>query len=911
MGERLFAFCLRFYPRAFLAEYASAMSETFSARLRDLRPRSLRRLFFLLRECASAALGGMGLTLVYALGPRRWRTTGLRARAWGTEDPTARSRSRVERGVDLLANLGWDLRHSARALGRRPVTTAGAVVALGLGIGLATTIFSFVYAAAYRPLPVPGGERILHLEQEDPSHGRRELGVSYHDFQDWRAQQTALEDLAAFYTGTVNLSGDERPERYFGAFMTANALDVLGARPALGRGFLPGEDRPSAPPVIVISHSVWRVRFGGDPRIAGRTVRVNGEPTTIVGVMPEGFAFPYYQDAWVPLKVDPLAVERGGGPGLEVFGRLRTGMALEEARAEFDGISARLAAAYPETNRGLVARVEPYTESYQGEEAKLAVTLFLGFGLAVLLVACFNVAHLLLAQAAAQAKDMAIQRAMGASRRRAVAKVLQQAFLLSSAGAVVGVLIAVADMRFLDRFITARATFPLPFWMDLTVDGPVLLFVLGAVGITSLASGLLPGLRASKAGVHRVLTDASWGSSSLRIGRASRWLVLSQITLTTMLLVLAGHLALQVGRARTAEHAYPTTDVLTARVTLFDGAFPERRDRLAFRAELLRRLEASPGVTAVALGTALPGMPTSILRAAVEGEAYTDAADVPTARVVYASPGFFEAFESPPLQGRSFTESDDDAGAPVAVVNRPYAERFFPDGDPVGRQIRVGWPDPEGPWRTVVGVVPDLDMDGALDPKRPNEGIYIPLGQSDARTVSIAVRTSGDPLAFAPVIRDEVTGLQGDTPVYFVKTLQDAINTNLFDLVILGGLLWALALAAFLLASVGLYGVSSFLASQRTRELGVRIALGATGGEVVGLVMRQGSRQVLLGLTVGVLLAAGIMAVMGRGGMQVVPWSFGVAGAVCVALGATGLAAVFAPAWRATKVDPVEALRAQ
>jgi hypothetical protein len=316
-------------------------------------------------------------------------------------------------------------------------------------------------------------------------------------------------------------------------------------------------------------------------------------------------------------------------------------------------------------------------------------------------------------------------------------------------------------------------------------------------------------------------------------------------------------------------------------------------------------------VTAVALGTALPGMPTSILRAAVEGEAYTDAADVPTARVVYASPGFFEAFESPPLQGRSFTESDDDAGAPVAVVNRPYAERFFPDGDPVGRQIRVGWPDPEGPWRTVVGVVPDLDMDGALDPKRPNEGIYIPLGQSDARTVSIAVRTSGDPLAFAPVIRDEVTGLQGDTPVYFVKTLQDAINTNLFDLVILGGLLWALALAAFLLASVGLYGVSSFLASQRTRELGVRIALGATGGEVVGLVMRQGSRQVLLGLTVGVLLAAGIMAVMGRGGMQVVPWSFGVAGAVCVALGATGLAAVFAPAWRATKVDPVEALRAQ
>jgi hypothetical protein len=316
-------------------------------------------------------------------------------------------------------------------------------------------------------------------------------------------------------------------------------------------------------------------------------------------------------------------------------------------------------------------------------------------------------------------------------------------------------------------------------------------------------------------------------------------------------------------------------------------------------------------VVAVALGTALPGVPASIQRAVVEGQAHPDASEVPTARVGYVAPGFFEAFEAPPLQGRSFGAGDDDDGAPVAVVNQAYAERFFGGEDAVGRQIRVGWPDPTGPWRTIVGVVPDLDMDGALEPEGPREGLYVPLAQVDVRTVSVAVRTRGDPLAFAPVIREEVTALQEDTPVYFVKTLQDAINTNLLDLVIIGGLFWAVALAAFLLASVGLYGVSSFLASQRTRELGVRIALGATSSEVLGLVVRQGARQVLLGLGAGVLLAAGIQSIMVHGGLEVVPWSFTVTAMVCAVLGATAFAAVFVPARRATKVDPVEALRAE
>jgi predicted permease len=388
-------------------------------------------------------------------------------------------------------------------------------------------------------------------------------------------------------------------------------------------------------------------------------------------------------------------------------------------------------------------------------------------------------------------------------------------------------------------------------------------------------------------------------------------MVLAQISTTAMLLVLAGHLGLQAAQAGNADHHYPAREVLTANVGLFDNLFPEMADRSHFYQELERRLGELPGVFAAGLGTSLPGMETGLSSVSLQGEVYVEAQEVPRARLAFVSPGFFQVFQLSALQGRILDGTDGPETPPVALITRSFAERYFPDGDALGKQIRRGGPDSEAPWRAVVGVIPDLDMDGAFNPAGNPQGVLLPLAQTDPRFVSLALRTGGDPLALAPAVRDEVIHLQGDTPVYFVRTLHDAINTNLLDVLLLGGLLWSLAVAAFVLAAVGLYGVTSFAAGQRTRELGVRIALGAKGGDVLRLVVRQGTTQVVVGLTTGVLIAGAIMRLMASQQAEMIPWHSGVTLAVCCVLGATGLAAVFTPARRATKVDPVEALRAE
>jgi predicted permease len=733
--------------------------------------------------------------------------------------------------------------------------------------------------------------------------------VSIHDYQAWREQQTVFDGLGAFYTGTINLSGSERPERYFGAFVTANTFSVLGVDPVMGRAFRPGEDAPGAPLVAVISHSVWRDRYQGDAGLVGELIRVNGEPATLIGIMPEGFSFPYWQDVWVPMRVNALELERGGGPGLEGFGKLREGVTPQQAVAEFQGISARLAAAYPLTNEGLQAFLEPYADSYRDDNSAFFAVIMMGTAFSVLLLACFNVTNLLLARAVTRTRDMAIRTAVGASRRQVVVGLLQEALLLAGGGALLGIALAVVGTNFIDGWITAAATFPLPFWIEFSVETPVLVFAVTAGVVSALASGLLPAMRASKTDVHGLLKSEARSMSSLRIGRLSRGMVLAELTVSALLLVVGGHFVREISAARHSSYGFQTENVLTARVGLFEGVFPGLEERQAFYLDLRRNLLATPGVEAAALGTTLPGQVAGRIRLDAEGVVHGQERERPTARYAAISTGYFETVGVIPERGRVFAASDDVSSGPVAVVNRSFAERLFPDADPLGRRVRIG--EGAGPedWRTIVGVVPDLHMDGAFDPEGMPEGVYVPLTQSDARFVSIAARTLGDPMALAPTLREEVATLQGDTPVYFVMSLQDSINIGLLDFMLIGGLFGVLGLAAFILGSVGLYGVMAFLARQRTREVGLRMAMGARAGDVLRMIARQGTAQVIGGVTAGVVLAALFRAAFIAMGQDATPWQWSVTLLVCGALIITGMTATLIPAHRATTVDPMEALR--
>jgi predicted permease len=787
------------------------------------------------------------------------------------------------------------------------LTAVSAVVALGLGIGFTTLTFSLIYGALYRPLPVPGGDRVIHLEQANPSADLYEEGLGVHDYLDWGARQRTLQGLGAFARGTVNLSGTERPERYFGAFVTANTFDLLRVRPVLGRAFLPAEQGPDAPAVAMISHTVWHDRFGARPDVIGETVRVNGEPTTVVGVLPEGFAFPYWEDVWLPLRVDRDSYERGEVRNLEVFGRLGTTTTLDDARADFRAIDQSLERAYPETNAGWRTVVEEYAESYRSPSLRPSAYALLLAVFAMLLVACFNVANLLLAKAVVRTRELAIRTALGASRRRVAGLLLAEALLYAMSGALMGTILALGGLWLIDRALLAAATYPPPFWIVFRLDAPILLFIVSLAVVSALAAGLLPAVRFSRVDVQACLAGGTGTTVPPGIGGFSRFLVITELAVSVLLLTVAGHAVLDVRGARTSEWGFRTDDVLTARIGLFEGDFPDAEHRRVFFTELLEGLHRTPGVHRAALTTTLPGLEAGFARVAVTSSPLGTVSGF-RVRTAAVSSGFFETIGVRPIQGRGFSRSDDPDGLPVAIVNRSFARRYFQGADPIGRQVLV-LSGGGGVSRTVVGVVPDLNLDGALEPEGDPEGFYVPLGQGDATFVSVAVRTLDDPLSLAPAVRALVMDLQEDTPIYFVRTLRDAVNTGLLDLVLFGTLFVVFSAVAFLLAAVGLYGVMSFLASRRSKELGLRMALGASVATVLRGILRQGSVQVLWGLALGlgsaVLLRMGFQSL----GVDVAPWSVSIMAVVLLGLGATGLAAVLMPALKAVRVDPLSVLK--
>ena len=798
-----------------------------------------------------------------------------------------------------------DLRYGFRMIAKNPGLAAIAVTAFALGIGLTTVTFSIVYGALLRGLPFAEPERLVHLEESRPEHGVESRAVSVPDFVDWRTQQTAFEDLSGFTVGTANLAlAGEKPERQSAAYTTASMFDLVRVRPHIGRGFTSADDAPGAPQVALLGDELWRTRFGGDPAVLGRTIRVNGAPTTIVGVMPPRFRFPVLQDLWLNLRPDAQAAPRGEGRRLEVFGRLKPGVTIEGAGANLAAITRRLGEAYPETNKGVLPLLKPYTEEFMGSEVSAMLYTMLAGVFGVLLIACANVANLLLARTALRSREVAIRTALGASRARLIGQLLSETALLAGLGALLGLIIAGAGIRvFNDAMVNSRP----PFWIDIRLHPPVLLFSLALALAASVAAGLVPALQASGRGMHDVLKDESRGSSGFRLGRFSRGLVLAEIALSCALLVAAGLMTKSVVKLRHVDFGFDSRQVFTAEIALFESARPDTAARVVFLEELLPRLDAIPGVRAAAIASTIPGEDGNFENVAIEGRSYATDQDYPEMRYSAVSPRFFEVFNAPPTQGRVIEASDRLGTLPVAVVNASFATTHFPGESPLGRRIRFGVAGSKEPWRTIVGVVPDRHMDG-VENEEP-EGVYIPLSQRPHELLSLVASVEGNPMAVTAQVAAAVTRLDPDLPVFNVMSHAELVSRRTWYYRVFGTLFMISGLVALFLAAIGLYGVMAFSVSRRRHEFGVRMALGASAEAILRLVLGQGLRQlalgIALGLGIGLLLARGLQIVL----FGVNPSDAQVYAGIVAVLGITGVAACMVPARRATRIEPLTALR--
>ncbi|MCZ6760168.1 MAG: ABC transporter permease [Gemmatimonadetes bacterium] len=803
-----------------------------------------------------------------------------------------------------------DLRYGIRMLFKNPALSLIAIITFGLGIGLTTTVFSIVNGAILKGLPFDRADELMALGRANPSQDIRRMGVSSHDFVDWSEQQSVFEELAAFSGLTINLIGDEdAPVRYAGARLTTNTFDLLGVSPHIGRGFSESESREGFDDVIILSYRAWESQFGADSAVLGRSVTANGVPATVIGVMPSGIRFPNDNDVWMPLVIDPLANPRGEGPNYFAFARLRDGVSREEAEAHMATIAQRLAVEYPESNEGVIATVTPYVERFIGSEAYALLYTMLGAVIGVLLIASVNVANLLLARASTRTKEVAVRTALGASRRRVIGQLLIETLVLATVGSALGLGVGYFGIEWFDRAISVD---PPPFWMVFELDTDVLIFVGAMTLLTSLFAGIAPALQATGTDINEVLKAEGRGASSFRMGKFSGALVITEIAISCALLVAAGLMVKSITQLKTVDMPFAVDDVFTARLNLPRVEYPDTASRTRFYEQLLPRLQAIPGVLGATLSDGLPASGNGLRVFEVPGGSYAEDSDFPRAREGIVTPGYFQTFDTRVLQGRAFTESDRMNTLRVAVVNASFVAQFYPDGDPLGQQMRMGRRDTTASWLTVVGVVPDMLMQGIDDPDDDPAGFYIPIAQSGVGNfVSIAVRTQGNPMTRTAEVQSAVRAIDTNLPIYRVMSMQGVIDRETWFYGVFGTLFGLFGLVALFLAAVGLYGVMSFAVTRRTQEMGVRLALGAQGSSLVKLIMKKGIIQLGVGMVIGLVLA-----VLIAGPIEIVLYDVDgrdpvVFAIVLVTLTVTSLAATFVPALRVTRVDPVNALRSE
>jgi putative ABC transport system permease protein len=809
-----------------------------------------------------------------------------------------------------MNQLFTDIRSGVRMLIKYPTLSIVSVLTLGLGIGLSTTVFCVVNGGLFKGLPFADADRVVSVVGTNPSQNQPRLPITVHDLAIWEARQTSFVRIGAFNVAPVNLSTEEgRPDRFTAGQLTVAAFEVLGVTPILGRGFREGDDRPGADPVLLLGHELWQERYGGSQEVVGKTIRVNGQPRTVAGVMPPRFAFPIREALWIPLVVDPLATERGKGPSHQVIARLKPVVSLSQARAQAIVIATQLEREFPETNRGIGGDVMPYAKTVLGPEVYGLLYTMLGAGLGVLLIACVNVSNLLVARASLRRREVAVRMALGAGRSRVLRQHLTEVVVLATVGGAIGIVLSIFGMRW---FTEALSVNPPPFWISFGLDHRVLLFVSALIILASLLAGALPAMHSARVSAGAVLKDDSRSSTSARLGRFSSGLVVAELALSCGLLIAAGLMIKSVVQLKNVEMPFAIDSVLTARVDLPRRSYPDSASSIRFFEELLPKLQAVPAVEAATLSDGLPAAGNGVISVQIEGKAYPQATDYPLAREGIVTAGYFATFETPVLRGREFWTSDVATSQPVVIINESFARTHFPNIDPIGHQFKRVRPNTTEPWMTVVGVVPDLLMQGIGNNNSSPVGYYIPISQSDVENgVRMALRTRGEPTGITTSVRAAVTSLDPDLAIYDIHTMRWVIERQTWFYTVFGTFFMTFGFCALFLAAAGLYGVMSFAVTQRTREMGVRSALGAQGGQLIFLVMRKSVWQLVVGLMLGLILALFASGALQPVLYHVDPRDSTVFAGVVTTLALASLLASFLPARRVTKIDPVIALASE
>jgi predicted permease len=799
------------------------------------------------------------------------------------------------------------MRYAIRSLAKSPRFTIVAVLALAIGAGANTAMFSVVYNVLLKPLAYPHPERVMFLQESDLRRGDA-FPVAPATYNDWAAQQSSFQSIAAAEAWGASLTGMGRPEQIEALHVSASLLDVLQVQPALGRGFHFEDDH-----AVLLSHQLWQRRFAGDSQVLGRSLTLNGESYRVAGVMPRGFQFPpFWQEKaelWASGVIQPGRMHDRSGRSLRIFARLKTGVSIAQAQTEMTAIARRLELAYPKTNAGAGARVTPLEEAVVGK-IRPALTALLGAVGFLLLIACANVANLLLARATARQKEIALRIAIGASRGRIVRQLLAEGLALSFAGSALGLLLAYGALHALTVNIPDASRFTLPRYQEIGIGAPVLLFSLAVSTLTAILFGLAPALQFSRPDLNGVLKEGGRGSAGMGRGSLRSVLVVGEVAISLMLLSGASLTLRSLWKLSAVDSGFDPHNLLSMTVNAASPAYKASESRHILFQEALGRVSAIPGVRVVSAINHLPLAGDEwTFPFQVEGQPIPKPQDEPGAifRVVF--PRYFETMRIALVSGREFNQHDSASAPRVAIINQAMARRHWPGVDPVGKRFRIHTNDP---WVTVIGVARDAqqsDWGAAAE----NE-YYFPHTQNPEdfqRYITLVVRTQGDPAALAPEVQKAIWSLDPDLPIADVQTMDRVVSRAVWRPRFSASLLGGFAALALALAAIGIYGVVSYGVSQRAREIGIRMALGARPVDVLRRILSEGAKLAAIGSALGIVGALLLTRYLETELYQVKTSDPAVMTASAVTLAAIALFASWMPARRATRVDPAVALRGE